>query len=270
MAVIVKVKKEEKKLDGQPRIARVLEEPTETFDSSKEKRLIMTRTDLGAEPQAAISHPIFRHFAYKWNADFIALNRNPEIPMDNKDKRLFYRTFISPSLFYAYDRILILDSDIILSPSCPNIFEEVPSNKIGLVMEDQGYKKDSRLFRIKQIQDTYGDIGWISGYPNSGFMIFSKQHAHMFDSIGGSYFEQAGTDCVQIGYNISKWNLPYMDLGYQWNHMTMFSENWNGSPDRFDSHVIHYAGIGIFEPQYKDKTEQMVADYEKLWADRIG
>jgi hypothetical protein len=38
----------------------------------------------------------------------------------------------------------------------------------------------------------------------------------------------------------------------KWNHMTMFSEPWNGNANRFDSYIIHYAGKGVF-----DKTSRM-------------
>ena len=48
--------------------------------------------------------------------------------------------------------------------------------------------------------------------------------------------------------------------------MTMFSEPWNGSPDRFDSHIIHYAGQGIFDTgEASDKLEQAKLDYKRLY-----
>ena len=46
--------------------------------------------------------------------------------------------------------------------------------------------------------------------------------------------------------------------------MTMFSEEWNGSPDRFDSHIIHYAGAGIFESGIHNKEIQISRDKERL------
>ena len=43
--------------------------------------------------------------------------------------------------------------------------------------------------------------------------------------------------------------------------MTMFSEGWNDNADRFDSHIIHYAGEGIFDKGIiVNKTEQIISD----------
>ena len=48
--------------------------------------------------------------------------------------------------------------------------------------------------------------------------------------------------------------------------MTMFSEDWNGNPDRFDSHIIHYAGRGIFdEGMATDKLHQAQLDFKRLY-----
>ena len=48
--------------------------------------------------------------------------------------------------------------------------------------------------------------------------------------------------------------------------MTMFSEPWNGSPDRFKSYIIHYAGAGIFDA-VPDRITQMKNDYNKIYGD---
>ena len=47
--------------------------------------------------------------------------------------------------------------------------------------------------------------------------------------------------------------------------MTMFSEPWNGSADRFKSHVIHYAGRGVFDSSVGNKVEQLKKDNNKLY-----
>lgn len=229
-----------------------------------ERRLITTRLSSCTEDTAAITHPIFREFAYRWNADFLILQRDCEHSL-KPTANVAYKLCRTRELFLSYDRIFHIDSDLIISPHCPNIFEEVPADKLGIVMEDKGSRQDSRVGRMNDLQIVHGDIGWRSGYPNAGLLIFSAPHAVIFNDIDGSYWEEIGFDCVHIGYNIKRFNIPFIDLGYKWNHMSMFSEEWNGSPDRFKSHIIHYAGVGIFEPGIDNKLEQMKKDVKVWW-----
>ena len=44
----------------------------------------------------------------------------------------------------------------------------------------------------------------------------------------------------------------------------MFSEEWNGYPDRFESFIIHYAGAGIFEGGVYSRLEQIKKDKDRL------
>jgi hypothetical protein len=50
--------------------------------------------------------------------------------------------------------------------------------------------------------------------------------------------------------------------------MTMFSEPWNNSADRFESHIIHYAGSGVFDSRVSNKVEQMKLDYKRIYNSR--
>jgi len=53
------------------------------------------------------------------------------------------------------------------------------------------------------------------------------------------------------------------ELSYKWNHMTMFSEPWNGNADRFESYIVHYAGQGIFDAG--GRQQQIQNDAEKVY-----
>ena len=48
------------------------------------------------------------------------------------------------------------------------------------------------------------------------------------------FWTDFGSDDVQLGYLIKKNNFQVMELPFQFNHMTMYSEAWNGFPNRFD------------------------------------
>ena len=47
--------------------------------------------------------------------------------------------------------------------------------------------------------------------------------------------------------------------------MTMFSEPWNQSKDRFSSFIIHYGGRGVFDSGVENKIEQIKLDYKRIY-----
>jgi len=117
-----------------------------------------------------------------------------------------------------------------------------------------------------EAQKQFGFIGWNAGYINTGVFVTSKCHRDIFQSIDGKFFTDWGTDDVHIGYLIKKLGYDVMPLPYQMNHMTMFSEPWNDNPNRFDSHIIHYAGNGIFDKNIAtSKVHQAQLDKEKIY-----
>jgi hypothetical protein len=87
----------------------------------------------------------------------------------------------------------------------------------------------------------------------------------MFKKINGKLWGGFGFDSGHLSYQIAANRIPFHDLGYRWNHMTMFSEDWNGNADRFKSYIIHYAGRGIFDKDVKTRIEQIEKDYKRIY-----
>lgn len=233
------------------------------------KLLITTRNDDTVKDWVPISHPIFKDYASKVGADFLVLDEKlncEEARTGIGDGLWHFRIMEHYNLHEEYDRIIQFDSDILLMPSCPNLFEYVPYDRIGTVFEDVGSRAQWRRQCMLQAQQQFGDIGWHSGYINTGVFVTSKCHRNIFQSIDGKFFTDWGTDDVHIGYQIKKHDYNVLPLPYQLNHMTMFSEPWNGNPDRFDSHIIHYAGGGIFDKGVaENKIHQAQLDKEHVY-----
>lgn len=209
------------------------------------KLLMVTRTDVGEIDYLPYTLPLLKRYAKEWGAEFKIL--------DKSHGPVFQRLLSLYELFDEYDRIFHIDADITITKNCPNIFEIVPYDTIGLVFEDKGSRLKNRRARIAQIKSVYGDNeDWISGYFNAGILIASRIHKEIFTRINGEFWGEnfeakaMGADQTHIGYQIMKQGHKYIDLGYKWNHMSMFSESWNGSPSRFDSFIIHYAGKAEF------------------------
>ncbi len=235
------------------------------------KLAVCTRADNNIKEMTDLTHPIIKSFAEKWNSDFIILDT--VLPIVNKiganrKDVLFYRHYRIlhlAKLLEKYDRILCIDSDTIILPNCPNPFGVVPFEKIGTVCEDIGSRKIDRINRIRKSQDLFGDIGWTEGYINTGFFLCSNIHKDIFQPIDNKLWDRRGYDDVFLGYQINKFNISIHKLSYKWNWMTLFSEEWNGNLSRFESYVIHYAGVGIFDKGIKNRMQQIKKDIKIIY-----
>lgn len=205
-----------------------------------EKRLIATRCDENNSTISAITHEVLKKYADKCGADFLVIS-------DCKGLHMHYRILQFYDLFAEYDKILSVDSDILITNKCPNVFEVVPDGMIASVYEDVGSRKADRRSRIKAIQKQFGDIGWETGYINTGFALFPKEYRDLF-KIGSEndLWIGLGFDDLFLGYRIKKFGCNFYELPITYNFMSLFSENWQNFKTRGEAFVLHYAGQGGF------------------------
>jgi lipopolysaccharide biosynthesis glycosyltransferase len=144
-----------------------------------------------------------------------------------------------------YDRILRLDSDVIITPKCPNVFDIVDEDSVGVVFEDEGRRQPLRRAELRKIQDQLGELNWHKYYFNSGVVVSSKRHKAMYEFDEkdleivrtknlGSFKEQS-----YLNWKTRKLGFLMHNLGYRFNHLSMFTELGH---DRKKSCIIHYAG----------------------------
>lgn len=222
------------------------------------KLLMVTRADDKYKAIADLTHPIMQGFAKQWDADFLVLNRDADCA-DRQSKAL-YRIMDIYDLLKEYDRVMNIDSDIVINKNCPNLFEMVPNDKIGVVFEDKGSRCKDRRQRIARVQIAWGDIGWRKGYINIGTLLVSRLHREIFKKGAGRYWKSLGYCDVHLGYHIHRLGFEIYELDWRFNHMSIFSESWNGGPSRFDSYIIHYAGTGAFPDKGKRSRVQLIKD----------
>jgi len=229
------------------------------------KLLVTTRSDETVSDWAELTHPILEKYAHRYGADFEVLGESLNVPEASGgigNGVYQYRIMEHYNLHEQYDRIIHFDNDMLLTPDCPNLFEHVPADHVGTIYEDVGSRQQWRRQCLVEAQKQFGFIDWNQGYINTGVFVTSREHRKIYRPINDQYFTEWGTDDVHIGYLIKKYDFKVKQLSYRWNHMTMFSEPWNGNPNRFDSHIIHYAGNGVFDKgQFTNKLEQAKFDY---------
>lgn len=83
-----------------------------------------------------------------------------------------------------FNKVAIVDNDTIVNPKCPNFFEEVSENEIGVSLDDTNY---DWIIRSMEAYGTYIFKDFPSYSPfeyfNSGFMILDKSHKNLFNDI---------------------------------------------------------------------------------------
>lgn len=223
---------------------------------------VITRADANIKAMSELTHPHLKAYAKRCGADFIVLDH--ESPVDIHDGNPHYRILKVKEILEDYDRVLLIDTDTLVLPACPNIFDTVPATMIGSIFEDKGSRAESRRDKMRRMQQTWGDVGWTRGYTNAGVFVLSKEHGGIFDPHEGQYWRGWGSADLHMGYMAHKLGYKVSELPYQWNHMTPHSEAWNGSPDRFNSFIIHYAGKGVFDPSVSTRLEQIRQDIEAV------
>lgn len=146
--------------------------------------------------------------------------------------------------FDKYDRILRLDCDVLINKTCPNIFDKVPEIAVGGVYEDVGSRRLDRRMQMKKIYASFSN-----GYFNSGVLVIPKLYREiLWDFPNDKYaieFLDLGDFKEQtlFNYHVTRYGLFKYNLDFRYNHMSMFSEEWNGSPIIQDSYIIHFAGV---------------------------
>lgn len=227
--------------------------------------LMVTRADDRVKDTTDLTHPIIKDFARQWGADFLVLSGDAPDCSDWKGK-LHYRIMKLYGLLEKYDRIMNIDSDTIINKNCPNLFTIVPHDEIGVIFEDKGSRLKSRRRRILGVQAAWGDIGWRTGYVNTGVSLFSPSHREIFKKFEGQYWESHGYTDVHLGYQIHRLGFKLFELDWRFNHMSMFSEKWNGSASRFDSYILHYAGAARFPGKgNRTKAQQIREDVARIY-----
>jgi hypothetical protein len=234
-----------------------------------EKKLVVSKADENVVGYTKYTLPIIQSYAYSMGADFIILASDPPIMTDDNSPHL--RIVFVKDLLSIYDRVAHIDADIVVNKNAPSIFDEVPKDCFGCVFEDVGSRTHKRRGVMNEMQSKFGFInGWESGFLNAGVFVCSKSHLGLFDKINGEYWTGWGGDTGHLSYTRAFHNFKTKSLDFRWNHMSMFSENWNGSPSRFDSYLIHYAGGGRFGDKGALTREQLIArDIRRIYGNKF-
>ena len=194
-------------------------------------------TNINFDSVFKYTRPFFEHYCNKTNSDLIIIRENEyDLEYDARYNKVRFNNFQVFNYFDVYDRIFLIDCDVVILPSCPTYFDLDPEYIYARLIGGQ----ESNIIRTKE---SLGDIKqWDKEYFNSGILLFSKKHKPVFD-INKSIFEKLkGTHRVQnlLNWQVKKNNFEVLNFNTRVNlprHLLPANINTTNSVD-----MIHYVG----------------------------
>tara|TARA_R110000765_G_scaffold424966_1_gene536879 strand:+ start:149 stop:841 length:693 start_codon:yes stop_codon:yes gene_type:complete len=220
---------------------------------------------IGYKPEWEICQTSQREYCKKHNIDYIQLTES-KVHFIN----CYFEKFECLQLLEEYDRVLCIDSDILINPNAENIFERYPDtdtlyafheNVGGLDMNrDPWIETYSPKFKWPMFNDR-------KQYFNTGCILYSKIHSNLFNLIKGikftpKHFSIDGGEQTAINYIVTQNDWKFKSLDYSFNRMDLGAEDPN--EDRLKANFIHYAGPCKYLSKGETKHTLITNDWEKL------
>jgi len=184
---------------------------------------------------AQTSYPTIEKYARKIGAKLITINQTKLSKASPH-----FEKFQLYDLLTKYDRIIYLDTDLIIHDDCPNLFDIVPEDEMGAF--DESPFRDHQQ-HMEQASTTYHiDINenYDGSYYNTGVMVISRLHRDMF-KLPSSQSIYNHFDQSYLNLYIQANNIKMFKLHHKFNRMPLLDEVTG--EHRLNSNIIHYAGI---------------------------
>jgi len=185
------------------------------------------------ENLANLTHPTLHKYADKIGADFkvISSRKFPQTSI------VCYEKLQIRNLLDEYDRIIYLDTDIVVKDNCPNLFDIVPYGWFGAFSEGTWLDRSHAMY-IGSIQfgfsaDKLRELN--KRYFNAGVMVADQTHRTVF--IAPREFHNNFEDQTWMNIQVFHNTIKFVDIGPHFNRMP--SIEWEG---RHESFILHYAG----------------------------
>ena len=231
----------------------------------KAQKLAIATITIGEKfwKMASYTHPLIKEYAEKCGADFIVLDSRK---MYEKCGLATYERFQLYELFDTYDRIAFIDTDILVSPDSPSIFELTPAGKIGASSEEV-YSQSARDKEVTQ--EVLGNVDWNKVYFNAGMILLDRSHKELLnpDSPGLTHWAKGDfrdnhvnllNDQPFINHRSNLLGFEVHDLGQRFNRTRAI----HNTSTRFNSYFIHYAGPSGH--RYGERIDQIRKDASVL------
>jgi hypothetical protein len=207
-----------------------------------------------------ITIPYMRAYCERHGIDFIVVDDNYR-----KDEHPCYMKQFINTLWWRYDRVCYVDSDVLIMPHAPNIFEHTPADKCSAFREISYSERPEEIERRNRMSydyitlyaDAYNaamvDMGYDEVplpdnlgeyYYNAGIFVCTKETCPHVAPVGGIMQLPTSNHYDQNYFNmmVIKHNIPMHDFGYKWNRRR--GAHVAESLNPMNSYFVHYLGLG--------------------------
>lgn len=205
-------------------------------------------------------------YAAKCNVHFYAIVK-PSINRYN----LYFEKYQYLELFKDYDRVLYLDSDVLITPNARNIFELYPDPEKFYAFDESS--PTEWMNRDKWIDQMHVNFSWpmnrtgVRSYFNAGIQLVGKNCQSFISRILSEQFSSNSfyidpSDQTALNYLCFKYApLKFKSLHYSFNRMDLGEYDLENL--RYQADFIHYAGPCKYGNGNKIETIQN--DYKHLY-----
>jgi len=204
---------------------------------------IMTVVMGEAENWFKYTGPYMAEYAARWHMAFYVIRQS-----NYENIHPWWAKLEIGRLLETYNRVIYVDADAYIMPDCPNLFDVVPEDRVGIY--DHGISQPNDVVTkemnacVSVFGTTYPDI--LDFYYNAGVAVYSRIHKSLF---GGTLEEVVEIDrrlkengCwwpeqSLLNYRIRQFDFHVFLLDYRFNHRPDDCPTWG--KDRFDSYIIH-------------------------------
>lgn len=185
------------------------------------------------ERLARLTHPTISAYASKIGADFVVFDKKEvATTTPHFEKLKIYH------LLNKYERIIYLDTDVIVRRDCPNLFNIVPEGKLGIF--NNGAFLDCLPYMQQACKQYSVEVPeWKRDFYNTGVMVISRHHKFLFEKPQNECAHSLNDQgLLNLRFAIKKPDIHR--LSYEFNRMT-FMDTFTGEP-RHASYIVHYSG----------------------------
>jgi hypothetical protein len=198
-----------------------------------------------------VTHPTHKAYAKRIGAEFAVISE-----VKNGWRPHWGKCAIYDLLGGEWDRIIYIDTDAIVRPDCPDLFEVVPEENFGAFNEGKFLPRQEIIAEgVRQYCDK--PLGWDGLYFNSGVMVISRRHRQMFRPPVREpqpiLWEQTYLNITRIVQSV-----PVQDIKPEYNYMPSL-QSLTGYPMGY-GFIAHFAGTPA--PLAEQMAREQIAEWE--------
>lgn len=209
------------------------------------KRFLITTLVIGEEIEAlsAYTLPTMEDYALRVGADFKVMGKTgiSETLSPYYEKNQIF------DFFDEYEKVLYIDSDILVSPDAPDLFSLHDGDRVMAIEVENVYKAATN--EKNALNNTLGEVEWTAKYFNSGVVLFTEKYKSLLNTTDGlidkwidakKNGQVSGLNDQSIfNYRVNQQSIPMQYVDHSFN----YTKAWGSFNKRFSKYFIHYAGL---------------------------